>query len=320
MRILCYIHTFNDRDVIGQLLEGVHRQTRRPDALLIVDNASTDGTLDRTFPHDVTIIRNPQNLGTSGAIRIGFAYALKHRFDWMWILDADSIPDPGALATLLNEYAGWPAARQQQTAFIACLPLDQPGDTPRHGRFFTRRGRAVITPHPNQRYYQCHITIWSGCLYRLAAVKQIGLPNPDYFLDRGELEYAYRIMKAGYLSFIHQDAITRQNIRGEPLPRRIKDGSITPQFFEAAPIRCYMLCRNTLYFTLYDLHEGALAKLAELFRLTPRPGRGPLSGIAWQTILLTLNFALRPRGHKAQILACLRGIWHGLTGNIAARY
>ena len=229
-------------------------------------------------------------------------------------------PSPEALATLLDEYASWPSGRQEETAFIACLPLDQPQNIPRHGCLFTPHGRVVVTPAPDQLCYECHITIWSGCLYRLAAVKRIGLPNPDYFLDRGELEYSYRMMKAGYKGFIHQDAILRQNIRGEPLPKRVQNGPITLNFFEAAPYKCYYICRNTLYFTIYDSTDRPLAKFRELFRVFSRPGRSAPSGIAWQTALFTLNFALRPLSHGAQVRACLVGIWHGVTGNIAARY
>jgi GT2 family glycosyltransferase len=320
MRVLSYVHTFNEAAVIERAVAGVGRQTRRPDALIIVDNGSTDGTLDREFPDWVTIIRNPENVGVSGSIRNGIAYAIEHGFDWIWILDADAVAAPEALAMLLDEYASWPSSRQEETAFIACLPLDQPDNYPRHGRLFTPHGRVVVDPPPNQRCYRCHVTIWSGSLYRLAAVKRIGLPNPDYFLDRSELEYTYRVMKAGYQGFIHQDAVVLQNIRGEPVPRRIQGGPIAAKFFEAAPLRCYYICRNTLYFTIYNLTDAPFAKFRELFRLRSRAGRSVPSGIAWQTALFTLNFALRPRRHGAQIRACLRGIWHGVTGNIAARY
>jgi hypothetical protein len=33
-----------------------------------------------------------------------------------------------------------------------------------------------------------------------------------------------------------------------------------------------------------------------------------------------MNFLLRPRTHAAQIRACFLGIWHGITGNLTARY
>jgi glycosyltransferase involved in cell wall biosynthesis len=320
IRVLAHIHTLNEAAVIDRAVAGVERQTRRPDALIIVDNGSTDGTLDRTFPEWATVIRNPKNVGVSGSIRNGMTYAMEHGFDCIWILDADAVADPDALERLLDEYTSWPKSRQEETAFIACLPLDQPDDFPRHGCLFTPYGRVVVDPAPGQRCYPCHLTIWSGSLYPLSAVKRIGMPNPDYFLDRGELEYGYRVMKAGYKGFLHQDAVIRQNIRGEPMPRRVQGGSITPKFFEAAPLRCYYICRNTLYFTIYSLAEGPLTKFRELFSVRARPGRSSPSGIAWQTALFTLNFALRPRGRGAQIGACLRGIWHGLTGNITARY
>jgi rhamnopyranosyl-N-acetylglucosaminyl-diphospho-decaprenol beta-1,3/1,4-galactofuranosyltransferase len=322
MRVLAHIHTFNDADIIDGTLDAVQHQTRPPDAILIVDNASTDGTLNRTFPEQVSVLRNAANLGTSGAVRIGFGQALERGFDWVWILDADSVPEPDALATLLDLYTGWPSCLQEETAFIACLPLDQSDGQPLHGRLFTRYGRVVVAPEPEQRWYMCHVTIWSGCLYRLAAVRRIGFPNPDYVLDRGELEYAYRVMKASYKAFIHRDAVIRHNIRGAPglASKHLKVGPITLKFFELAPIRCYYTCRNTLYFTMYDSTDGHLAKLRDLWRLRSRPGRSFMSGVAWQAALLTVNFVLRPRTHGAQIRACLRGIWDGLTGNIAARY
>src|ERR1051326_5108055 len=102
MRILAHIHTFNDAAVIDQALDALERQTRKPDAIIIVDNGSTDRTLDRAFPRCVTaIIRHPTNLGTSGTVRTGFTFALEHDFDWIWILDADSVPEADALENLL---------------------------------------------------------------------------------------------------------------------------------------------------------------------------------------------------------------------------
>jgi hypothetical protein len=35
---------------------------------------------------------------------------------------------------------------------------------------------------------------------------------------------------------------------------------------------------------------------------------------------MMVNFLRRPRNHGPQIRACVRGIWHGVTGNVAARY
>src|SRR5947209_6680991 len=117
MRVLAHIQAFNDVDVIGQLLEALQRQTRRPDAILLVDNASTDGTLDKVSPEIVTVVRNSENLGPSGAIRIGFARALEQGFDWTWVLDADTVPEPDVLEKLLAFFEQLPATRREQVCF-----------------------------------------------------------------------------------------------------------------------------------------------------------------------------------------------------------
>jgi rhamnopyranosyl-N-acetylglucosaminyl-diphospho-decaprenol beta-1,3/1,4-galactofuranosyltransferase len=67
MRVLAHIHTYNEAGFIERALAALQQQTRPLDAIVIVDNASTDGTVDRAFPENVTVIRNSTNLGTSGA-------------------------------------------------------------------------------------------------------------------------------------------------------------------------------------------------------------------------------------------------------------
>ena len=112
----------------SRLLPRLNGKPDGPMPYIIVDNGSTDGTLDRAFPEWATIIRNPENVGVSGSIRNGITYAFENGFDWIWILDADSTADPEALATLLDLYAGWPSSLQEETAFIACLPAGSTGE------------------------------------------------------------------------------------------------------------------------------------------------------------------------------------------------
>ncbi len=72
MRVLAHIHTFNDADVIDQTIEALRRQTRPVDGILIVDNASIDGTLEQPSVKHATVLCHPENLGTSGAVFSGF--------------------------------------------------------------------------------------------------------------------------------------------------------------------------------------------------------------------------------------------------------
>lgn len=307
MRVLAHIHTYNAADVIDGTIEAVLKQTRAVDQLIVVDSASTDDTLEQPLVRHAKVLRLPENLGVSGAVRRGLSYGLEAGFDWIWILDADSAPNPDALEKLLDLFTEWPQEQQERIGFVACVAVNASDNQPIYGQVFTERGIDLARPGPEQRHYRCDATIWSGCLYRLAAIRQVGLPNPNYVLDAGDCAYGYQVMKAGFQGFICQDAVLRHNVHGRPsfLPVRRKVGPLTLHFFELPPIRCYYGCRNTLYFALYDRKEGRLRQFVRT---------------AFGLSRLTANFLLRPRRHGQEIAACLRGLWHGVTGNIAARY
>ena len=241
MRILAHIHTFNDADIIDGTIDGVRRQTRPVDEILVVDNASTDGTLDRPSIKHVTVLSQTLNGGTSGAVHNGMRYALEHGYDWIWLFDADSYPEPDALEKLLELYGDLPEAVQKQTAFLACVHANVQDGELRHAGLFTEAGIAEANPDPKTRYYACHFTIWSGCLYRLDAVRDIGLPNADYVLDWGEGEYGYRVMRAGYKGFADQKAMLHHNVRGclsfNRIPVKLGPAEFT--VYEFSPHRCY---------------------------------------------------------------------------------
>ena len=307
MRVLAHIHTFNDADIIDRTIEEVRRQTRPVDGILVVDNASVDGTLEQPSLKYASVVRHEENLGTSGAVISGLRFALEHGYDWIWVFDADSAPEPDALEKLLALYAGWTARRQEETAFLACAHYNIEDGIRQPAGVFTPKGFARAGPEGAERYYLCHVNIWSGCLYRLAAVRRFGLPNPDYVLDWGEGEYGYRMMRAGFEGYVSLDAVLRHNVRGYMSfrPVELKLGPAKLNIRETKPIRCYYFCRNRVYFVLYELAEW---RFKQIFFTAVSVG------------YLTVGFLLQPLARGRQILACLRGIWHGLTGNIAARY
>jgi len=307
MRVLAHIHTLNDADIIDQTIEALLRQTRPVDGILVVDNGSTDGTLERPSLKHATVLRHPENGGTSGAVNSGLRFALEHDYDWTWVFDADSAPEPDALEKLLDLYASWPRNQQDETAFLCCLHANVQDGVPRHAGLFTPHGITAAQPESGARYYLCHFVIWSGCLYRMAAVRQIGLPNADYMLDWGEGEYGYRVMKAGYKGFTCQDAILHHNVRGSLsfTPIEIKLGPAKFTLYEFSPLRLYYQSRNMVYFLLYEFAQWRPLLLLRT-----------IVGVTRQMV----GFLLRPRNHGKHLRACIRGLWDGITGNIAARY
>jgi rhamnosyltransferase len=309
MRVLAHIHTMNDAAVIEQLLEGLRRQIRSADAILIVDNASTDDTLDRIFSETVTIVRNPKNLGTSGAILMGFAHALKYGFDWTWIFDADSVPEPDALENLLAFFERLPPSKQEQVCFLAGWPLTAAGEVKQQPISLERAKLELVPLESIRDCTECDCMIWSGTLYRMAAVERIGLPSADYVLDVAEIEYGYRARQLGFVSYIvHNSVISHDvgRIAGATHRRLFRFGPLKLTLFEISPARTYYSIRNSIYFWLYQYK--------------PRRVKAVLRTVVEVSIFIFGLLVVRPFSHRPQLVACLRGIWDGVTGNMAARY
>src|SRR5262249_22631207 len=158
------------------------------------------------------------NTGTSGAVISGLRYALEREYDWVWVFDADSAPRADALAELLDLFESLPQSLQERTRVVASLPIDTATRERHHGINFTTRGvRGLrgfveVQPEPEAPYYECDSTIWSGSMFRLDAVRSIGLPLDHYLLDWGDHAYGYSAKLAGYRTFISQRSIIEHNL------------------------------------------------------------------------------------------------------------
>ena len=109
------IVTFNRKAMLLACLEAVAGQTAACD-VLVVDNASTDGTADAVRPRlreGFSYVNTGANLGGAGGFAFGIAEALRRGYGRLWIMDDDVIPAPDALERLLEAdkalggEAGW---------------------------------------------------------------------------------------------------------------------------------------------------------------------------------------------------------------------
>src|SRR5580700_3269116 len=100
MTVAVLVVNWNGGPLLGRCLESLDRQRRRPDHIVVVDNASSDASLELAGQslHDVQLIRLAANVGFARANNIA-AHAAG-RFDALALLNPDAFAEPEWLDAL----------------------------------------------------------------------------------------------------------------------------------------------------------------------------------------------------------------------------
>ncbi len=138
MKITAIVVTYNRKLLLGECLNSLLNQTYPLDAIYIIDNASTDGTLEYLvvkgfidkplfpdkeplevlkqipllpFPDktvEIHYVRMHENTGSAGGFHEGIKRGYKNDFDWLWLMDDDGEPNNNALQKLIEGYKTMP--------------------------------------------------------------------------------------------------------------------------------------------------------------------------------------------------------------------
>jgi GT2 family glycosyltransferase len=195
-RVIAVVVTYNRRELLLESLAAVHAQSRAPDTVIVVDNASTDGTaaaVRASYP-SVQLAELARNTGGAGGFACGTALALAGGADLVWLMDDDTVPEPPALAAMLEARDRHPVPRP---ALIASRALwtdgrPHPMNTPRAKPFATRaerRAAAAAGCLPIRSASFVSVLVDAG------VCRQRGLPQADYFLWNDDFEFTTRLLR-----------------------------------------------------------------------------------------------------------------------------
>ncbi|WP_346797370.1 glycosyltransferase family 2 protein [Halomonas sp. Bachu 37] len=102
--VFAVILTYNRKDLLKRCLDAVYSQTRLCEYVIVIDNASSDGTQqmlsEGSYPGLMVHVLK-DNIGASGGFNAGLRLAYQKGADLVWTMDDDVIPEPGALHDLL---------------------------------------------------------------------------------------------------------------------------------------------------------------------------------------------------------------------------
>lgn len=208
--------------------------------ILVVDNASTDGSLAiirKRFP-DICFIQNDANLGYAGGNNAGIAYAFDHGAEYVWLLNNDTVIDSLALSELVNAVEAEPAAGM---AGSLILYYDRPNFICFAGGFLNWQDGTTFHIGKGERDVgkydtPLEVEFVSGCslLVSRRVVESVGKLNEDYFLYYEETDWCARALRGGFKNL----CVPRSKVYHKESP---STGGITPDVL-------YYMMRNRLYF------------------------------------------------------------------------
>ncbi len=195
-RVVAVIVTHNRRELLLECLAAVRAQTRPPDLVVAVDNASADGSaaaVRERFP-DVQLISLQANYGGAGGFACGMSAALAGGADWLWLMDDDTVPEPGALQPMLAAAADYPGRLPSLLAsrVIWTDGRDHPMNTPRPWRFASRSERQAAA---SVDCLPVRSASFVSLLVSAADCRVAGLPRADFFLWNDDFDFTTRLLR-----------------------------------------------------------------------------------------------------------------------------
>lgn len=201
--VCAVIVTHNRRELLAESVGAVLAQSRPVDAVLVIDNASDDGTpelLADRFP-GVEVHGLAHNEGGAGGFHEGIKRAHARGYTHAWLMDDDTIPEPQTLSTLLE------ARRNggEDAAFVASKVVWTDGRVHPMNRpllSWKDTDRLIETVASDSGLLPIRATTFVSLLLNRNAVDQHGLPDKRYFMWSDDIEYTARITNhsPGYIA------------------------------------------------------------------------------------------------------------------------
>ncbi len=204
--IAVVIVTYNRIVKLKKTLDSYCKQSLKPEYLIIVDNASTDGTsefLDKWKLEKEKfckiIIHAKSNLGGSGGFHLGEEAALKLEVNWILIADDDAYPNPDYLERLIT----FIQEHKNERISAVCGKVLQHNSfdnehrviktTPLNGQW----KRKLTKQELSMDYLRIDLSSYVGILINKEALKKVGLVNKDYFIWLDDFEHCVRLHEYG---------------------------------------------------------------------------------------------------------------------------
>lgn len=291
------IVTYNRKELLGNNIRMLLKQTLPFDRIFIVDNCSTDGTYDYLIQQGwmdegpFVYVKTASNIGGAGGFYTGTKAAFEAGADWIVLMDDDGAAADERTFALLFQAARKLYAKNRKL-FVNALVQQGELLSFKIDRMYSVEEALAAA---REGIIEGAANPFNGTMLSRELVEAIGYPNPDFFIKGDEVNYKQRAFDAGAhvvtvvdARYIHPRPDTQEKtVLGKKIP-----------FFVEAPWKEYYAARNFTY--MYKQ-------------------KGQYKAIAFELIFVKLLAILCMRCKKwATVKMLCKGVCHGWKGKLGA--
>lgn len=192
MKITAVVVTYNRVELLEQCLLALQGQTRALDEIIIVNNASTDGTsemLAEKFPR-LAVFDTGANLGGAGGFAWAVELAIALGYDGAWLMDDDAMPAADCLEKLITDES---LLSPEGVGFLVSTPATQDHELADTNHPIVDLSLPRQYAMLRRGYLSVRRASFVGVLVNLHRAKTIDLPYSDFFIWGDDCDYTDRL-------------------------------------------------------------------------------------------------------------------------------
>lgn len=202
-KVVAVVVTYNRKDLLRQCIDHLMAQRGTVPDILVIDNASTDGTAEMMMPlvraGQIRYENTGDNLGGAGGFEYGTRVALRCGYEYVWLMDDDTLPRPDALDALIR--AGGELGR---FGYLSSVALWTDGELCRMN--VQRDVRMHNIRDFSAEQIPSGAATFVSLLVPASVMREVGLPIGAFFIWADDLEYTRRISRR-YPCYVVRDSV-----------------------------------------------------------------------------------------------------------------
>lgn len=209
-KVAAIVVTYNRKELLLENIECLKKQTVRKHLdIIIIDNASTDGTrevLDSQIKEkEIIYINTGANLGGAGGFQYGIRYAAEKDYDFVWVMDDDCM----AHEDTLEQFLRYDKKLEGKYGFLSSKVLWK--DDSICTMNVQRKTLTKNVKDFNHKIIPVAMASFVSLFLPVKVIKEVGLPIKEFFIWTDDWEYTRRISKQYPCYLITKSVVTHKS-------------------------------------------------------------------------------------------------------------